>query len=244
MSVMWSKLAAVASVFLLCMGGYLATANAATPLEYDLTIDAIPVEFEGDITMILESQTNERAIWIFADRLEVRSFWLTFYDMNTTDEEYEGTNYVDANYSALVIQAENASVETRPVQIGVEAVNGTLEFENMTIGTTSSVGKMAYSVDIRNATENLELRLVAAGLVPAREWSVRLDGVQVEKCHSNASGMIELDLTGPWSNQTLTIYRVWGANDAFEFMLGVLVLVFIAIVLLGIILKVKKRAEA
>ena len=77
---------AALTVVSVCLLGYvvMSVSGLGADPEYDLTVDNIPVNFSDNKTLYLDTQTNDRAFIIYNNYMQIRSQYLTFYDLNNS----------------------------------------------------------------------------------------------------------------------------------------------------------------
>src|SRR4030042_6089844 len=190
-----SKLACIAILgSVLLMGYTLMSVSGGADPEYDLTIDNIPVNFDDDKTLYLDTQTNDRGFVIYPDYMVIRSPYVTFYDLNNS-YAHDDINYVIGSYCYTpAIPAQNATLDTiTPVdRFQLSSWNGTV-----TVATTEyTTNRMVLTV---NSTDNATLLIRCTGLHRNYEYKVYVDDHPVGYERVNSEQYLEYNYTGDWS---------------------------------------------
>jgi len=195
-----SKLACIAILgSVLLMGYTLMSVSGGADPEYDLTIDNIPVEFNDGKTLYLDTQTNDRAFVIFSDYLQIRSHYLTFYDLNISDG-HSDTNLVSGDYCYATIPSVNATLNSiRPVNnIALSTDSGSV--------TVSVLKNTDRKIQLRvNSSNHASLNIQFYDLLPYDNYKFSVDGDRVSIDKTNDQGVLEYSFDGPWTTHTLTL---------------------------------------
>lgn len=193
----------------LCLMGYTVTyALADADPEYDMTIDNIPINFDNDKTLYLDTQTNDRAFIIFDDYLQIRSSHLTFYDLNNSFP-HEDINLIIGEYAYTPsIPAQNATLDSiRPIdRFEFWAWNGTVSVQ------CSEYGASRMTLEV-NSTDNATIIIRCLDLHPNYDFRVIIDGEPLGYLRVNYARYMEYNYSGDWSNHTITFVQV---GQAFE----------------------------
>lgn len=197
-----TKLASIALLSSVLLLGYtlMSVSGGADP-EYDLTIDNIPVNFDGDTTLYVDTQTNDRGFVIYNNHLLIRSQYLTFWDFNET-YEHEDVCYVTGSYAYATVPAQNLTLDsiTEINRFQLSSWNGTV-----TVGCTEySASRMTLQV---NSTDNATLLIRAVELHRNYEYRVFVDDQPREWLKVNDAQYIEYNYTGDWSNHTISLLQ-------------------------------------
>lgn len=197
------KLVSILLVVSASLLGYVLTSVSgmnADP-DYDLTIDNIPVNFDDEKTLYLDTQTNDRGFVIYQDYLLIRSSYLTFYDLNDS-YVHEDVNLVIGNYAYATVPARNATLDsiTEINRFELSSWNGTVSVQCSAYGTT----RMTLEV---NSTDNATLLIRAVGLHRNYEYRVLVDDQPVDWLRVNDAQYIEYNYTGEWSNHTISFVQ-------------------------------------
>jgi hypothetical protein len=197
-----TRLAALLMVAVLSCLGYTAMyAWAFADPEYDLTVDNIPVNFDGNKTLYLDTQTNDRGFVIYNDHLKIRSQYLTFWDFNES-YDHEDVCLVNGSYAYATVPAMNLTLDsiTEINRFQLSSWNGTV-----TVGCTEySASRMTLQV---NSTDNATLLIRAVELHRNYEYRVFVDDQPREWLKVNDAQYIEYNYTGDWSNHTITLLQ-------------------------------------
>lgn len=176
--------------------------------EYDLTIDNIPVNFDDDKTLYVDTQTNDRAFLIYNDYLQVRSQYLTFYELNNS-YDHEDVNLIIGTYCYTPsIPAQNATLDSIiPIdRFTFYAWNGTVSVK------CPSSDADSMTLEINSTDEDATLLIRAISLTYGHEYRVIVDGDTKEWCRVNWQGYIEYNYTAGWSNHTITFLHIGGVT--------------------------------
>ena len=194
-----TKVVAIALVCSICFMGYALTSSMAldTP-DYDLTIDDMPVSL-GDETLRIDTQTNDRAFIIHSDYIQIRSQYLTFYDLNISDGHAD-TNIVSGNYCYATIASINATlVNVREVNnIGLSTDSGSVTVS--VLKNTNTLIKLRV-----NSSNDAELNLFFYNLIPFEKYKLSVDGERIDMKKATGTGGIAFEYDGTWSSHTLTL---------------------------------------
>jgi hypothetical protein len=196
-------LAILVALSILGLGYTLMSVSGGAAVDYDLTIDNIPVNFSAEKTMYLDTQTNDRAFIIYNDYLKIRSQYLTFYDLNTS-YEHDDVNQVIGAYCYTTIPAQNATLDSiTPVDMfELSSWNGTV--------TVSAVSTDLDHPTLEvNSTTNASLFIRVHGLHRNYEYKIFIDGhPELDSwVRVNDAQYIEYNYTGPWSLHTITFQK-------------------------------------
>ena len=197
----FSQMALAGAVLSLCIIGNSAMMTWATldAPSYDVLFDDAPVEFADDKTLRLDVASNDRAYLVYDDHLQIRSSYITYYDLNNS-YEHEDVNYVIGAYCYTPpIPAQNATLDsvTEINRFNFYAWNGTVSVQAMQY----SANRMTLEV---NSTDNATLLVRPVGLSHGYEYRVLVDGDTVGWARVNSQGYFEYNYTGDWSNHTIT----------------------------------------
>lgn len=171
--------------------------GAAAP-SYDLTVDDVPISL-GDKTLRIDTETNYRAYVIHEDYVNIRSEYITYWDFNET-YDHEDVCYVIGDYVYAHVPAENLTLDT------ITEIN---RFRLSSWNGTVSVSALSYSMANLtlqvNSTDNASLLINVVGLNFASRYHVYYDGEYSRSMIVDATGILELNYSGPWSNHTITM---------------------------------------
>ena len=193
-----NRILAICLVLSFSLTGFVVSSAMTDPPTYDLTVDNIPVNFDDDKTMYVDTQTNDRAFLIYNDHLKIRSAYLTFWGFNET-YEHEDICFVSGSYAYALVPAINLTLNsiTEVNRFEFYAWNGTVGVQC----SDYSTNRMTLQV---NSTDNATLLIRPTGLTRNYEYRVVIDGNAVGWAHVNSQGYFEYNYTGDWSNHTIT----------------------------------------
>lgn len=206
----------------LCFMGYTVTsvAWAGYADDYDLTIGNIPVQFDGNKTLYLDTQTNDVGFVIYNAYLQVRSSHPHYYSLNITDG-HANSNLVTGNYCYSMVASVNATL------------NNVYTYSNIDLSTdagsvTVSVLKNTkQKIELRaNSSNNASLNLYFSDLIPWDKYKFSVDGNRQSMDKANETGQLEYEFDGSWSSHTLTLEYA-GYVYFNDFAVKLLVLFFI-----------------
>lgn len=201
------KLASIAILSSIVLLGYtlMSVSGGADP-EYDLTIDNIPVNFDDNKTLYLDTQTNDRGFLIYNDHMFIRSQCLTFYDFNET-YEHEDVNLVIGSYCYQYVPAVNLTLDTiTPIdRFILSSWNGTVSVK------CSEYGSNRMTLEV-NSTDDATLMVRATELTYGNEYRVIIDGEPQGWVRVNWQQYFEYNYTGDWSNHTIVFLQTGGVT--------------------------------
>ena len=183
--------------------------------DYDLVIDNIPCNFDLNKTLYIDTQTNDRGFVIYNDHLDIRSQYLTFYELNDS-YEHDDINLVIGSYCYAYVPARNATLDTITEinRFQLSSWNGTVTVQRPTDYSTT---RMVLTV---NSTDNATLLIRAVGLHRNYEYRVFVDGHPEAWLRVNSAQYIEYNYTGDWSTHTITFQLSGQATEVPALYLG------------------------
>ena len=194
------RLFSIALVGSLALAGYGFMSILATEdITYGLTMDNVPVNFDDDLTLYIDTQTNYRRYMIFNDNLVIQSQYLTFYELNNS-YEHDDINYVVGGYCYTPeIPAQNATLDTITEinRFQLSSWNGTVTVQRP---TEYSTNRMELTI---NSTDNATLLVRAVGLHAGDEYKVFVDGEVQGWRWVNDYQYFDYNYTGDWSTHTV-----------------------------------------
>lgn len=204
----FSLSAKVLSIALVCsaslLGYAMMSGGAGNAVDYDLAINNIPVEFDGNKTLYLDTQTNDRSFLIYNDYLQIRSQYLTYYDLNNS-YEHEDVNLVIGDYCYTpAIPAQNATLDsvTMVDRFTFHAHNGTVSVK------TTEYTSSRMTLEINSTDENATLLIQANSLTYGHEYRVIIDGDTQGWLRVNWDKYFQYNYSAGWSNHTVTFQDI------------------------------------
>lgn len=192
-----------------CYLGYtlMSVSGLSADPEYDLTIDNIPVNFDDDKTLYVDTQTNDRAFVIYNNHLKIRSSYLTFWDYNESDS-HEDICYVNGSYAYAIVPAANLTLDsiTEINRFVLSSSDGTVGVQCISYDSDS----MTLEINSTDADASLTVR--AVGLTYGHEYRVVVDGDTRSWVRVNWQNYLEYNYTGDWSNHTLSFIHIGGVT--------------------------------
>ena len=177
--------------------------------EYDLTIDDIPCNFIDNKTIRIDTQTNDRGFVIYNDYLQIRSQYLTFYELNNS-YAHDDINYVIGDYCYTpTIPAQNATLDTITEinRFQLSSWNGTVTVQRPTEYSTNRM-ELVF-----NSTDNATLLIRAVGLHAGDEYKVFVDGESRGWRYVTDYQYLDYNYTGDWSNHTIVFQFTGRATE-------------------------------
>ena len=197
--------------------------------DYDLVVDDMPVNFNDDVTMRIDTQTNDRGFVIYNDYLLIRSPYLTYWDFNET-YEHEDVNLVNGSYCYAYVPAENLTLNsiTEINRFRLSSWNGTVSVQCSEYGTDSMILEA-------NSTDNATLLIRAVGLHRYYEYRVLVDSAPVAWVTTDVNGAFEYNYTADWSNHTIQFVLMGGiveVPNAYLTLVQIMLCLAVALVVL------------
>ena len=233
------KLVSLFLVLSVCLLGYVSMSTQATTAPtYDLRIDSIPCLFDANKTMVLDFTSNYRAIIVYPDELQIRSHYLSFYDLNISDG-HQDVNVVSGTYCYATIPAVNATLtkirEVNNIALGTSGGSVTVRvLEN-------GPSKIKLRV---NSTSNPTLFVNLTGMsASGGSYRVSIDSTDIiDRIYASPTGDLSFNFSGPWSSHILTIWApLAGLYEMGPLMLYIGVTFgLIAIIVVAILSRVKR----
>ena len=200
------KIVAIAVLSSLCMVGYTLTAYGG--MDPDLVVDNTRCDFSDGKSLYIDTQTTSRSFVLSNTFLQIRSHYLSFYDLNISDGHAD-TNVVSGDYCYATIPSINATL------IDVR------EVDNLGFSTDSGSATVALLKNTRttikilvNSSNDASLNIFVYDLIPFDKYKFSVDGHRVEITKASESGSLIFAYDGDWSSHVLTIsyegFIYWG----------------------------------